>query len=143
LKWTRTILSVALFAAGILVLTARDQLIHGILYNYGLTFSYAWANWDWTIYFLQFQILAIATALIADSRNLLVLYEAFVLSATQDLVFYAVWNNMAFPSTEWWWGFGYKLFGTWNTGLQFAWSITILSATTCFLAWRSLHNRTE
>ena len=120
--------SIILFLAGSFFLAGRDNIVHGIHYDYGLIFDEAWANLDWTIYFIQFQILALSCALVARSWKLYVFFEAFTLSATQDLMFYA-WRGFVFPAGDWTWMPLYDILGFYTTSFQI-----VLSALSIILA---------
>lgn len=109
------IVSGLLFVCSILLLSGIDHVVHTDLYSYGLRFSMAWANSYWTLYTLILQIVVIACVLIGKNLKLLIVYEAFVLSKGQDLIYYLVWNNGVFPSGNWEWQEFYAWFGKWNT----------------------------
>jgi hypothetical protein len=120
-----TLLAVILFFLGTVFLSGRDNIVHGVHYDYGLQFSYEWATLDWAIYFFEFQVLVFACALVARSWKLLVFFEVFTLTATQDLFFYA-WRGFAFPSGDWTWMPLYEVFGSYTTAMQITLSFTSL-----------------
>jgi hypothetical protein len=122
-------ISVVSFLIATTILAGRDWLIHHDLYSYGLQANWTWINWDWTIYFLELQAVAVVCVLIARSHrlSLLILFEAFILSSTQDLLFFGVWGQGAFPTTSWDWMLWAKIFGEWTTPMQFALSAIALS----------------
>lgn len=108
-------------------------MVHGVHYAYGLQFSFDWANIDWAIYFFECQGAVLASALIARSLALLLVYEAFVLTATQDLIFYGLWHNFlriapqqptVFPTGDWTWMPLHSIFGIWTTTMQFTFSLS-------------------
>jgi hypothetical protein len=111
------VFAVILFVLGAVFLSGRDNIVHGIHYDYGLIFSLEWASLDWMIYFFEFQVLVFACSLVARSWKLLVFFEVFTLTATQDLFFYA-WRGFAFPSGDWTWMPLYETFGAWTTPMQ-------------------------
>lgn len=119
------LLSLTLFLAGAWFLAGRDNIVHGVHYDYGLIFSYEWANLDWTIYFFEFQVLVFACALVARSWRLWIGFEVFVMFAVQDIFFYA-WRGFVFPTGEWTWMPFYNLLGTWTTLHQIVLSILFL-----------------
>lgn len=122
------IFSISLFTFLTLTLTGIDHIIHATLYEYGLVFSEAWAQPYWVMYWLAFQGVAVGCAAISRSWWLLIFYEAFTLTATQDLIFYAIWGRGIFPSGDWTWMTAYRLFGHWGTSEQFFLSGAALAA---------------
>lgn len=125
----RAFVSVAIFVLGLLTLTKLDQTVNAVLYGYGLQFSSGWYTQYEIVYVLLFQGLVVLCALYARSIRGFLLGEAFVLSSTQDLIFFAVWQGGAFPSGQWTWRLEYSLFGSWTTGSQLLLSmLSLLSA---------------
>lgn len=114
----RTLLAILLFAVSVLVLSRLDFLVHSTLYDYGLIFSYSWANEYWILYALAYQLVIIPLSLWTRNLYLFLVTEGFVLSATQDLIFFGLWEGW-FPSGDWTWMPQYNLFGGWTTANQF------------------------
>jgi hypothetical protein len=63
--------------------------------------------------------------------------EAFVLSAGQDLIFFGVWGKAEFPTGQWTWMASYKLFGTWTTQMQIAFTAIATVAAIIFVRTKS------
>lgn len=76
--------------------------MNGLLYNYGLLFNAGWYGPYSLGYLLSYQFVILLLVLYSRSWRLFVLMEAFVLSSTQDLVYFAVWNG-GFPVGDWVW----------------------------------------
>jgi len=110
--------SVIAFAVMVLIGTGFDYLIHGILYRFGLQYYDSWFWISQVLYFLFYQ--AVIWVLFYFNRNVyfLILTQAFVLTATQDIVFFGLWSNGVFPKGQWTWMLYYKLFGSWTTEIQ-------------------------
>jgi hypothetical protein len=106
-----------LFLFAVLILTKLDFLVNTTLYEYGLQFSYGWYQEYTFLYALSYQLVLLLLYLwTRDWKSILVL-EGFVLSAGQDLIFFAVWNG-SFPDGQWAWTIFHQIFGFWNTGIQ-------------------------
>jgi hypothetical protein len=110
-------IAILLFVIGVLVFTRMDFLINSLLYNYGLRFSQNWYVQYTGLYLLCYQLLILS--LFAYSRNFkfLLLTEVFVLTCTQDLIYFGLWQG-AFPTAEWTWMPFFNIFGTWTTTYQ-------------------------
>jgi hypothetical protein len=122
----RNLVAIGLFCSSVLLLTRLDFLVNNILYNFGLSFSEAWYQEYNVLYFLAYQL--VVFTLLAYTRNLklFVFFQVFVLTSTQDLVYFGVWEG-SFPSHEWVWMVYYRIFGFWNTTTQILLSISSLS----------------
>jgi hypothetical protein len=109
------------------LLTRLDFLVNSILYNFGLSFSEAWYQEYSILYFLAYQL--VVFILLAYTRNLklFALFQVFVLTCTQDLVYFGLWEG-SFPSHEWVWMVYYRIFGFWNTTSQILLSVSSLSS---------------
>jgi len=123
----RNLVAIGIFSFSVLLLTRLDFLINNILYNFGLTFSEAWYQEYVVLYFLAYQL--VVFILLAYTRNLklFAFFQVFVLSSTQDLVYFGLWEG-SFPSHEWVWMVYYRVFGFWNTASQILLSISSLSS---------------
>lgn len=115
----RFLFAVGFFGASVLLLTKLDYLINTTFYGYGLQFSYGWYR-DYTIlYMMLFQLVIVPSSLWLQNKYYFVLTEAFVLSGTQDLIYFGVWNGGVFPSGDWSWMIFHDWFGSWTTANQF------------------------
>jgi len=123
----RNLVAIGLFSLSVLLLTRLDFLINNILYRFGLIFSEAWYQEYAVLYFLAYQL--VVFILLAYTRNLKLFFffEVFVLTSTQDLVYFGLWE-CSFPSHEWVWMVYYRIFGFWNTTSQILLSTSSLSA---------------
>jgi len=123
----RNLVAIGIFSFSVLLLTRLDFLINNILYNFGLTFSEAWYQEYIVLYFLAYQL--VVFILLAYTRNLklFAFFQVFVLTSTQDLVYFGLWEG-SFPSHEWVWMVYYRVFGFWNTASQILLSISSLSS---------------
>jgi len=117
-----------LFLAFVLVYTRMDFLIHSELYAYGLQFNQKWFGTNQIIYFFMFQLAIVVCTYIAQNWKFLIFTEAFVLSATQDLIFFT-WNSFNYPVGDWTWMPFYSWFGAWTTVHQLVFSISVLAIT--------------
>jgi len=110
----RLLLGAGVFSAGILLLTKLDHIVNSTLYGFGLQFSMDW-YWQYSVaYLFLLQGLVLLAYLFSRSRELLLFAEAFVLSGTQDLVYFGIWNGGDFPSGQWSWTPYFQLFGSWT-----------------------------
>ena len=124
--FNRNLSAIGIFCIAVLLLTRLDYLINNTLYSFGLSYSEAWYQEYVILYFLAYQL--VIFTLLAYTRNLklFVLFQAFVLTSTQDLVYFGLWEG-SFPAHEWVWMTQYKLFGFWNTATQILVSFSSLS----------------
>jgi hypothetical protein len=139
-------LTLAVLIGLFFVLMSRiDFLVHSTLYNYGLVFSYEWANVYWLIYGLVFVAFSLVVAFVyylgsqkklANKKVALALFTSInVLSicGLQDVLFYVLWAGSLPPSNMvWWWSLWRLVFGTWNSQMQLtltasAFGISLLS----------------
>jgi hypothetical protein len=138
----RLLAGAGVFACGILLLTKLDFIINSTFYSYGLKFSMDW-YWQYSVvYFVLLQCFAVGSFLLAHRRELLILAEAFVLSGTQDLVYFGVWNGGVFPPGQWNWTPYYWMFGSWTTAHQVALSVSSLIVAGSIIAilwWRAVY----
>jgi hypothetical protein len=119
-----------------------DSIVHRTLYNYGLKFSYQWANEYWLTYnatFFAFSIIMAVTYWLGSSKTLEDLKVSAGLSATviilavgglQDILFYALWGNGLPPNdVVWWWMPWNGILGAWFSSMQVALVVSALSIT--------------
>lgn len=109
--------SLILFFSAALILTKLDFLVNKTLYEYGLQFSYGWYQEYALQYALSYQLILLLLYLWIRDWKLVFVLEGFVLSAGQDLIFFAVWNR-GFPESQWTWIIFHRIFGFWNTTTQ-------------------------
>jgi hypothetical protein len=123
----RNLVAIGVFSFSVLLLTRLDFLVNNILYSFGLTFSETWYQEYGALYFLAYQL--VIFALLAYTRNLklFAFFQVFVLTSTQDLVYFGLWEG-SFPSHEWVWMVYYRIFGFWNTTSQILLSASSLSS---------------
>lgn len=113
----RNLVAVTAFAFCVLLLTRFDFLINHVLYSFGLVFSKAWYTEYQILYSLLYQILIFALTGYTKNAKLFVFFECFVLTRTQDLVYFGLWET-GFPSGNWDWIIFNELLGFWNTQSQ-------------------------
>ena len=105
--------AVLLFFTGVLLFTRVDFFVNASLYNYGLQFNENWYGEYLILYALCYQFLILSLLVYTRNLKLFVFMEVFVLTSTQDLVFFGLWQG-AFPKIEWWWTPFYRIFGSWT-----------------------------
>ena len=115
------------FSFSVLLLTRLDFLINNILYNFGLNFSEAWYQEYSILYFLAYQLIIFILLAYTKNLKLFAFFQVFVLTSTQDLVYFGLWEG-SFPSHEWVWMVHYRIFGFWNTTSQILLSLSSLSS---------------
>jgi hypothetical protein len=110
-----------------------DYIVHSTLYNYGLVFSYDWANTYWLTYSLVFFAFGLSMAFsyyMGSQRTFQSKKIAFAIFASinvlalcgfQDMLFFVLWSG-SLPSGTlvWWWSMWSYVFGTWNSQMQIA-----------------------
>jgi hypothetical protein len=123
-----------------------DYIVHGILYRYGLQFSYEWANEYWIIYTSLFIFCSIVMALMywlgsnktskdrKISTGLFATIIILMIGGLQDVLFYVFWGNGLPPDNiVWWWTSWSHYFGTWNSSMQVA--LTVLTCSVTVPLW--------
>ena len=124
--FNRKLVAIGLFSFSVLLLTRIDFIINNVLYNFGLNFSEAWHQEYSILYFLAYQLVIFTLLAYTKSLKLFTLFQVFVLTSTQDLVYFCLWEG-SFPSHEWVWMVYYRIFGFWNTTSQILLSVSSLS----------------
>ena len=124
----KDLITLALFLAGVLLFTYLDFVVNSVLYGFGLRFDYGWYDSYSLGYLLLFQFLILALTVYCKSWRRLVLMEAFVLSSTQDLVYFGVWSGCVFPVGDWTWMPLYETLGFYSTGFQVLLSTVCISS---------------
>jgi hypothetical protein len=129
----KNIFAILLFFFGVLLFTRIDFFVNASLYNYGLQFNENWYTEYTALYTLCYQFLILSLLVYARDLKLFVFMEIFVLTSTQDMVYFGLWEG-AFPKTEWVWMPFYRIFGTWTTTdqvlLSFSANLLVLLAIT-------------
>jgi hypothetical protein len=121
-------LAITIFGISVLLLTKLDFLINNVLYGFGLTFSEGWYTEYQILYALAYQLIVFVLYAYTRNLKLLVFFEVFVLTSSQDLVYFGLWETN-FPATAWTWIIHYRIFGFWNTTNQVLLSVTCLAFT--------------
>lgn len=116
-----------------------DFVINGILYDYGLRFSYEWALGYWITYVLAFVVFSIAISFaywygsnktaenLRFSIALFITINALVIGGLQDILFYGFWAG-GLPPTHvvWWWSPWAHVLGTWTSLHQIGFTALML-----------------
>ena len=129
----RNLVAIVAFSFFVLLLTRLDFLINNILYDFGLIFSEGWYQEYSVLYFLSYQLVVFILLVYTINLKLFVFFEVFVLTCTQDLVYFGFWED-SFPTQEWAWMIQYRIFGFWNTTSQVLLNISGLSLV-LILSW--------
>jgi hypothetical protein len=111
------LLAILVFLMGVLLFTRIDFFVNSSLYNYGLQFNENWYAEYVNLYMLCYQLLILSLFVYTRNLKLLAFMEVFVLTSTQDLVYFGLWHG-AFPKVEWSWMPFYRIFGSWTTANQ-------------------------
>ncbi len=118
-----------MFFCLVLLYTRLDYLINNELYTYGLFFNIDWYLTNQIVYILLYQTAILTLHLYHRNMKLTIFLEAFVITSTQDLIYFGLWNQGIFPTHEWTWTSYYFLIGAWNTTTQlFASGIMFIGA---------------
>ena len=113
----KNLFAVLLFFFGVLLFTRIDFFINASLYNYGLQFNENWYAEYTILYTLCYQLLILSLFVYTRNLKLFAFIEIFVVTSTQDLVYFGLWQG-AFPQIDWNWMPFYRIFGTWTTTHQ-------------------------
>jgi hypothetical protein len=110
-----------------------DYIVHATLYQYGLQFSYDWANTYWLTYNLVYFAFGLTLAFayyvgsqkaMPNKKIAIAIFGSISLLAfcgLQDLLFFVLWAGSLPPDTlVWWWSMWAPVFGTWNSQMQIA-----------------------
>lgn len=128
----RSYIAILAFIGFVVIFTGMDYLVNATLYHFGLIFSNAWWQPYEMFYTLMFQVAILCLVLFSRSWRLLVVFEAFVLTAGEDLVYFGLWNRGVFPAGNWTWSGLYAIFGSWTTPWQAALTVTALALAIVF-----------
>lgn len=120
----KTWLAIAFFVGAVLFLTRLDYLINNTFYSYRLKFSYGWYREYTLLYGGLFQLVIFPLWMWTHNNHFLLATEAFILSASQDLIYFGLWQGN-FPTEQWNWIIFYDWLGWWTTANQFALSLVV------------------
>ena len=108
-----------------------DFIVHQDLYNYGLQFSYEWANEYWITYFASYTYFSIVIGFIywlASNRTrndlkvsagLVITVNLLQIGGLADIIFFSLWaGGLPSNSIMWWWTPWYQIFGVWTSSMQ-------------------------
>ena len=123
----RNLVAIVAFSFVVLLLTRLDFLINNILYDFGLIFSEGWYQEYSVLYFLSYQLVVFILLVYTRNLKLFLFFEVFVLTSTQDLVYFGLWQG-SFPAHEWTWMIQYRILGFWNTITQLLLSAASLTS---------------
>ena len=99
----KLVIASVLFALVVLLFTRMDYIVNVVLYRFGLRFSEGWFS-DYSLaYTLMYQLTILCLFIYCRRIAFLLLTEVFVLTSTQDLVFFSLWNQGVYPSGQWTW----------------------------------------
>lgn len=129
-----------------------DFIVHGILYDYGLQFSFEWAIDYWIVYTVAFVVFSVIVSLmywlgskkamkdLKFSIALLVTVNILMISGLQDAMFYILWaRGLPLNDVVLWWAPWFHIVGTWTTPMQILLTLAGISLTT--LLWAVLIGR--
>jgi hypothetical protein len=114
----KTMICLLLFFISVFLFTFLDWVVNCVLYGFGLRFDAEWYGLYSAAYFLLYQLAIVMLVLASKSWRLLVFMEAFVLSSSQDLVYFGVWSRGVFPVGDWVWMPLYQTLGFYTTAFQ-------------------------
>lgn len=117
------LIAILLFFTGVLLFTRIDFFVNSSLYNYGLKFNENWYVEYLNLYALCYQLLILSLLAYTRSLKLFISMETFILTSTQDIVYFSLWQG-TFPKTEWTWTPFYKIIGNWTTTHQITLSLS-------------------
>ena len=130
-RFGRAIALGALIALFFALMARIDYVVNLILYDFGLRFSYDWANTYWLAYQWTFWVFSIMVSFVYwfGSRKtgcdkkfagaLFVSINLLALGGIQDILFYMLWvGGLPANSVVWSWVPWIRLFGTWNSTMQ-------------------------
>jgi hypothetical protein len=136
------LLAVLLFFFGVLLFTRVDFFVNASLYNYGLKFNENWYGEYLILYALCYQFLILLLLVYTRNLKLFVFMEVFVLTSTQDLAYFGLWQG-AFPKIEWSWTTFYRIFGTWTTTHQILLSFSANLLSSLAIIWFYLNRQRQ
>ena len=135
----RLLFGALLFFLTVLLLTRLDFLVNKSLYAFGLRYDEGWYVEYSLLYALLYQAVIVMLALYTKSLRFVAFTEVFVLTSSQDLVYFGLWQG-GFPGIQWAWTPFFHLFGTWTTANQLMLSFSANAFVATALALASLKN---
>jgi len=138
-KTTWKVLGVSMLVFLFFSLMSRiDFIVHTTLYNYGLQFSYQWANEYWIVYsavFFNFSLLIGFMYWLGSNKNkrdrkisiaLTTSMNLLAVAGTADIMVFVLWVGRLPPeNVMWWWAPWYNIFGVWTTSMQLVFAAII------------------
>lgn len=108
-------------------MSGLDFVVHRVLYDYGLRFSYSWANFYWAIFGCVFAVFSFIAGFVywlcsskmskdlKISAGLTLSIFLFYLGGLEDVLWFVLWSG-SFPDVGvvWWWMPWFGIFGFWN-----------------------------
>lgn len=112
-------------------MSGLDFVVHGVLYGYGLRFSFDWAVFYWNVYgcvFFAFGVIAGFVYWLGSKRSwkdvkvslgLFLSVCLLFLGGLADVLWFVFWGG-CLPSDDvvWWWTPWFRIFGFWNSFVQ-------------------------
>jgi len=108
-----------------------DFVVHGVLYGFGLRFSFDWAVFYWRVFGFVFFVFGLTIAFaywLGSGRSRrdfwvsLCIFLSIVLpflGGLEDILWFVVWGGgLPDANVIWWWTPWYGLFGFWNISMQ-------------------------
>lgn len=130
-RFIKTVVLAVLILGFFALMSRIDYTVHSIMYNYGLHFSYDWANQYWITYnatFVLFSLIVAYACWFGSKKTksdlkvavaLLLTIDLLALGGLQDIMFFVLWSGGLPPtSVVWWWVPWTKITGTWNSLTQ-------------------------
>lgn len=148
MKFFDEFLHILILQIALVVMTGIDFIMHTILYEYGLVFSYIWAIPYWnllTIMFLMFGLIGISGYLVdrkkVSWKKLLLVFVTIQIEyygGFLDTIYFVIaklFRGWSFNwSINWWWSPFYRWFGIeWN--LQRNVILNIITGICLIIAW--------
>jgi len=136
-----------------LLMARIDYVVNKVLYDFGLVFSYDWANMYWLAYQSTFGVFSAMVGFIYwfGSRKthcdkkvtaaLIVSISLLSLGGLQDILYFVLWDGgLPAASVVWSWVPWVSVFGTWNSVMQV--TFTTAAVGISLLTWAlALHQK--
>lgn len=119
-----------------------DYTVNGLLYNYGLRFSYDWAIQYWITFDSIFVVSSVIFGVLywfGSNKTKRDLKISFALVATvnflalgglQDIMFFVFWGGgLPAANIVWWWAPLGSVLGTWNSLMQVGFTSLMICST--------------
>ena len=126
------------------LMSRMDYVVNSTLYDYGLRFSYEWAEGYWVTYNSIFVAFALAMSCAywfgshktrMDMKFSIALFTTIVLltaGGLQDVIFFVFWAGGLPPNNVVWrWSPLTNLVGTWNSTIQIGFMTLMVGASIC------------